>query len=431
MDKLSKILNNQVNLIWVFLKSQNIVTVYKQTSWQLLGKFSTSLSTLLILGMIARTYQAEGTGVFTLALTYLSFFYMTADFGINASVIQRFIKGDLDSEWRKLLGFRLTLSFLLVILAVLGVYFWPGGNEVFKESVLIGALAILGSSIYVSANAIFQYKQRFDLSAISLALGAFLSLILTFAAISQDLGVPSLLVGYMAGWLLCGTVALYLASGYTRLLPVINFKYIREILHQSWPISATLILNVIYFRADSFILAALKPIADVGIYNLSFQIFQFLLVIPTFIMNSFYPILLKIFNEDKPYFVSLLTKAGVVMFGVAFLGTLATFVLALPVVAVVSGGGQFGGSVASLWILSMGFPAFFVSALLMWTLIVLKRYKEMLFIYAFGLLFNVVLNFLLIPQYSFLAASAVTVISEYLILLAQIVVLIGVFKNLK
>lgn len=429
MDKLVKFFKKQTIPLPTFLKSQNLAIVFKQTSWQLTGKLAASVSTLLILGLVSRRYQASGTGIFTLALAYLAVFYMVADLGINAHVIQRFLGQNLEQEWRKLLGVRITLAILLMMVAVAGVWLWPNTDSSFKQSIYLGAGAILGSALFVSANAIFQFKQRFDLSAAALSLGAFLALILTYGAISQDLGVPALLVGQMAGWLLCGSLALYLAGGYSKIWPIFDFNYLKQVIVQSWPLFTTLLLNVIYFRIDSFLLAAFKPFADVGIYNLAFGVFQFMLVIPTFVMNSFYPIMLKIFNEEKNLFTAVLTKAGVALFGIGFLGTLATFVLGLPAVVIISGGGEFGGSAASLWILSMGFPAFFASALLMWTLVVLKRYHLMLAIYAAGLIVNISLNLWLIPQYSFLAASAVTAISEYIILLMQIAALVKIFKN--
>lgn len=64
--------------------------IFKQTSWQILGKVVTSVSTFVILGMVARNYGKEGTGVFTLALTYLAVFYVLSDFGFNAHVLKKF-----------------------------------------------------------------------------------------------------------------------------------------------------------------------------------------------------------------------------------------------------------------------------------------------------------------------------------------------------
>lgn len=67
---------------------KSLVKIFQQTFWQILGKIVTSFSTFIILGLVARNYGKEGTGIFTLVLTYLSIFYILADFGFNAHVLR-------------------------------------------------------------------------------------------------------------------------------------------------------------------------------------------------------------------------------------------------------------------------------------------------------------------------------------------------------
>ena len=102
---------------------------------------------------------------------------------------------------------------------------------------------------------------------------------------------------------------------------------------------------------------------------------------------------------------------------------LLTFFLAPVITNLLTGGGFLGAS-QSLRILALGFPAYFVSALLMWILVGKGRYKTLLIVYTLGLIANLLLNFILIPQFSFYGASATTVISEYLILLLLLVSLL-------
>lgn len=114
---------------------------------------------------------------------------------------------------------------------------------------------------------------------------------------------------------------------------------------------------------------------------------------------------------------------GLGLLGLALLGTLVTFLLSPTIIAMLTDSG-FSGAAPSLQILSWGFPAYFLSTLLMWVLVTKGRYKTLLFIYTMGLLINIFLNFTFIPQYSFYAAAYITVISEYLILLMQGVILL-------
>ncbi len=105
-------------------------------------------------------------------------------------------------------------------------------------------------------------------------------------------------------------------------------------------------------------------------------------------------------------------------------GTLLTLLLAPVIIHLITGGGRFSDSAASLRILSLSFPAYFISSVLMWSLVTLKKYKSMLLIYIAGLLANGVLNFIFIPRYSYIASSYITGVSEYLILALQAVILL-------
>lgn len=401
----------------------SLLKISHQTMWQLLGKVVTAVSTFIILGIVARNYGEQGTGVFTLALTYLSIFYLLSDFGFNAHVLRKGIGYRVQGivEWRKLLGTRILWSLVLVIIALSTLAFWPFATNEFSQAILFGSLAIIGSSIFVTCNLIFQSKLRYDLSVLASSLGTIISLGLFVYFSSHKYPIQFLLFAHLASWLLIATVALLTTKNFLpKLSPIFDLKYIKALFSDSWPIAATLALNVVYFRIDSFIIADLKGSSDVGIYNIAYSVFQSSLVLPTFIMNSYYPLMLKSLKGVK--FI------GGGLLGLAVLGVILSQILAPEIIKILTGGG-FSGSVQSLQILSLGLPAYFLSSLLMWLLVTKGKYKEMLLIYAGGLILNLVLNIIYIPQYSYFAASYITVISEYVILLMQIFILRGINRG--
>lgn len=394
---------------------EHLLKISQQTLWQILGKIVTSLSTFIILGMVARNYGEEGTGVFTLALTYLAIFYLLSDFGLNAHILRKIRnpKFEIRNEFRRLLGTRILWSAFLAILAVGLLPLWPFSTPAFSQSVLFGSLAILGSAIFVTCNLIFQSKLRYDLSIISSSAGALIGLVFFWWVVSNLLTVPQLMLAHLLSWIIIAVTSLLLVKNFLpNLLPIYQFSYLINLFKSSWPIAATLALNVVYFRADSFMISIFRSNSEVGIYNVAYAVFQTALVLPTFIMNSYYPLMLKSFSGIKFVGLSLL--------GLASLGTLIILIIA-PFLIQILTGGEFFGSTQSLQILSLGFPAYFLSALLMWVMVAKGAYKVMLTIYAIGLGLNLLLNLIYIPQYSFIAASYVTVISEYLILGMQLV----------
>ncbi len=401
-------------MVNIFLK------ISQQTFWQILGKAVSVFSTIIILSLITRRFGEEGTGVFTLALTYIAMFMLLADFGFNAHVLKSLQSSVFSLQqqmFRKLLGTRIVWAVMLMGISISMLPFLPIGGDQFRQLIILGSPIIFGSAIFVSTNLLFQSKLRYDLSIAATSAGTVLNLLLVIWFVNANFPLLYLIFAQVFNWML----VVFLASIFTRkitrsLKPIFDMSFSKKLITSSWPIAATLALNVIYFRADSFLISYFRSNAEVGIYNVAYSVFQSALVLPTFIMNAYYPMMLKSFRGTNKFFPSEIKLVGLGLFIVATFGTILTIPLAPFVINILTGGG-FAGSSQSLQILSLGFPAYFLSALLMWMMVAKGRYKLMLVIYALGLIVNLALNFIFIPQYSFYAASYITVISEYLILI--------------
>lgn len=392
--------------------------VFTQTVWQIFARGVGAISNLAVLALVTRSFGEFGTGVFTLALTYLAIFFLIADAGLNAYVLPRFSK-----EANKLFNFRLVWSIILVVVANLGALILPFDNPLFNQAVLIGSLSIVLSGIYTSTNLIFQKNLRLDRASIASSIGALSQIPVVYYLISLNGPVSLITLGSLTGWFVNNLVSLFfIRKLYEFRISKIDLDYPLKTIKAAWPISVTLLLNVVYFRSDAFILSTFHSFVEVGTYNLAYSIFSNVLVFPAFIMNSFYPLMLNSLAKGRKIFFDKIKLSAILLLVVAVLGTLLTWVLSPSIIGVIAPG-SFAGSVTSLRILSLGFPAFFISSLLMWTMLSLEKYQSLVMVYAAGLVVNSILNFIFIPKYSYLAASWITGISEYLILILQISIL--------
>jgi len=395
-----------------------IKKISQQTLWQISGKAVSVVSTIIILGLITRKYGEEGTGIFTLALTYISMFMLLSDFGFNAHVLKSLQSSVFSLQkqmFRKLLGTRIVWAMVLIGISISILPFLPIGGDQFRQMIILGSPIIFGSAVFVSTNLLFQFKLRYDLSVVATSAGVLTNLFLVVFFVNANFSLLYLILAQVLNWMLVCLLALIFSRKITQtIVPIFDVGFSKKLIKSNWPIAATLGLNVIYFRADSFMVAYFKGISDAGVYNIAYSVFQSALVLPTFIMNAYYPLMLKSQKGIK------LVALGLGL--IAVIGTILTLISAPFVINLLTGRG-FDGSVLSLQILSLGFPAYFLSALLMWVLVARGSYKNLLVIYTTGLIINLILNFIFIPQYSFYAASYITVISEYLILLLQILIL--------
>lgn len=408
---------------------ETIIKLSQQTIWQILGKATASFTTFFILALVTRQFGQAGTGVFTLSLTYLAFFYMASDLGLNAYLLPNLMSEKGETIWQKLLGLRILVALFLVISALFLVLLLPFDENNFKASVFFGLPAIVGFSIFTTSLALLQARAKYIYATISLLISSLINLLFVYLVIINSGGIAYLTGIHAVGWLVSAAVSvLAVKSLIKNIKPLIDFGFIKSTLQGAWPIALTLILNTVYFRIDSFLLTYLKTFSEVGVYNVAYQLFQLILVLPTFIMNGYYPMLLCLHSDNEVIFWRQLRLGFLIMIGMGLIGAVFTFLLSPIVLPFITGDG-FSGSVNSLRILAVSLPAFFGSAVLMWALIVLKKYKTVLLIYLAGLILNFSLNYQLIPTYSYYAASWITGITEYLILLLQIIILIPIMQK--
>jgi O-antigen/teichoic acid export membrane protein len=400
----------------------NLKKIFTQASWQILGKASASIATLIVLSSVARIYGEESTGIFTLATTYLATFYLFADFGFNAFVLKKIaISDNLEDEWRKLFGLRIIWAVALIVLSLIFLPLFPFATSVFFYAVLFGCFDILASSVFTTNNLVFQSKLRYDLSAISIFTGRILGLGVFLSLLSTKPPVFGLIFLYLLGGIFASVISTFFVVNLFKKFQIkFSIAYAKDVFKNSWPLALVLILNVIYFRVDSFMIAFYRSTSDAGIYNVAYSIFQTTLVLPTFIMNAYYPMMLRSFRGIRQVALGLLT--------ISFCGTVLTILFAPFITGIITGGGFYGSSQA-LQILSLSFPAFFLSSLMMWVFVTKGKNKEMISIFTSGLLINISLNLIFIPKYSFFAASWITVICEYFILFFQIFIIWRVFKK--
>lgn len=397
--------------------------VIQQTSWQVLGKAVTSISSLVSLGIITRSYGETGTGVFTLALAYLNFFFFASDLGFNAHLLPR-LEQQKGLVFRKLLGLRLVWSLVLMFLALALLPFYPFSKTGFPASVVLASPAIILSSFFITTSLIFQKHLKYNLSSISLGVGAIWAVFMVWLISFLKLPVYYLTLAHLLDWALAAFLAVIFVRRLTRdILPIFDFAFSKKLISEVWLLSLTFTTSLIYFRVDTFILSSFKPLSEVGVYNLAYTLFQSALLGSTFIINSYYPLMLKAFDQGKKIFFRQILKASLLMGSLALAGSIFTVFSSEYFIKLLAGSSGFSGSATSLRILALSFPGFFISTILMWTLITLKRYQALIVIYFSGLIFNFLANVYFIPQYSYIASSWVTVVSEYLILSLQIITL--------
>ncbi len=397
--------------------------IVANTLVQFAGRFATSFFGFLTTVIIARMLGASGYGSYAKAYTLVSFFYLFADFGLNAVYIRK--------HKNKLKHFSVLIKirslFFVVSVLLIAVFLLLSGELIFssfeKLLVFLFVPTILLFAYQTSLNTIFQLELRYDLSVLAATSGGLLSLLLVGVALYFPGTVVStklvavvlgIVIGYTLTVIAAFLLARRVARGYKleffsdKVKSEAAYKFIREAL----PIGAMLFLNSMYVRSDVLVLAVLQGNIAVGVYQLAYKFFEFPLSFATFFANSIFPHYIHVYGKNKRQFYQLFKKATLALLLTAALFSVggALFSPLLPLVK-----SDYQASVLPLRILSLSYPIFFLTSALNWLLFIQKKEAYMVGVYGFSFLVNLSANLLLVPRYSYFASSWITLWTEVLV----------------
>lgn len=395
--------------------------VFYNTGAQIVGKAITASITLLITLIIGRTLGPAGYGDFTKIFVFVGYFYTLADFGLN-TIYVKISKENEVAHLKPLLGLRVLMGIGLALVAVTVaslITFNPidgtGFSPLVKMGIVMASATIITHALITTTNAFFQKILRYDLSTLAAATGYLVILISAIVVTTTTKSILGYTTAYVLGGLTIVATTYFIIAKRAKnfFTPSFSIGQFTSFLKPAWPVGIALIFNLIYFRIDVLILSNFRTSAEVGLYGLAYQFFEASLAIPIFFANAIYPLIAKIYQEDKITFAKQVSSWAKILLASSVLLTLALITVAY--VIPVFFGPSFQGSIPSLQILALGMPFFFISALLWHLLIIYDRQKFLTIIYAAGALFNISLNLVFIPIYGALAAATITVISEALI----------------
>lgn len=399
--------------------------IAKNTIYQIIARIVSSGTTFLITIIVARHFGINGYGDFAKVTAFVTLFYLLADFGLNAVFLQR---ENSHVHFHDLLYPRIALACLLIFLVNGLAFFLPynavtgvGFSPLARLGIFLYSFTILTESILTSSAAIFQRELSYENFMISTVIGSIISLLLIAIFTTVSYTFLAVFIAFLLGGIAECLIALILTK--EDLLPVrLDVGFIKKLTLETIPITLMLFFNLVYFRIDTILLSFMRSSHDVAIYDLSYKVFDFLIALPLFLSNSLYPTILE--NEKNNRTLGA-AKKYIFLFIVVSLFVIIPVWFLAPFLPVLTTKKEFAEVVFPIRILLASLPVFFGTSILQWLLIAQKQQKFLAYVYFISTVFNIVLNFIFIPQYSYFASAIITGLSEFLVFIVLWMKLFG------
>ncbi len=415
--------------------------IASNTLYQVLSKFSTAFISIFLLSILTKYLPLEVFGMYNKVYNYLGIFAFLADLGLYTIAIREITenKNNTKSIISNIVSLRILLGIIIFFIALLLAVFLPWYNSfIWLSGIAIIGVFTLVSLINSSVLALMQAYMKMEFSFVSVVLGKILNIglvsYIVFILFPEGGGIDygvSLLYIFAAGLLgiILTTVMNYVyASRYVHPIGLgFDREYMTHIFRISLPYGIALFLWVVYFKVDVVLLSLLEPQAaadiSIALYSLPMKIVEVLMVLWGFYLNSLLPSLSSAYTSKN---TQTLQKLIDISLKVLVLGGMCIFVFGTllrdHVIRIIANDEYLSSSVhlysssdvfgVVLWVLFLHF----ISLVFIYMLIAAKRQWELLKINLFVTIFNILGNIILIPQYSFLWAAIVTVLSQLLLM---------------
>jgi len=384
------------------------------TGWILAEKVLVLGLGFLATVLVARYLGPEGFGTLAYAMSLVALFAASGHLGLHGLVVRELVKQPaLRAETlgtSAFLKFAGALAGYLALLLYIAIYEGFGTVEFALISIAGAALLITPTNVIDYWFNAFVQARYISIARVSAQLVyAGVTLLLVFRG--SDLvwfAVPYILLALTAAIML---LVLFRATADIRLSEWrFDKTHAKNLLKQGWIIYLASFFAVIYLKIDQVMLRWLADSAEVGVYAVAARFSEVWYFIPTAIVATVFPGMIRLRDSDESFFMHRLQQLFDSLAVLGMVVALLVTVLAPWAIPLIFGA-DYTGSVAILVIHTWASVFIFMrAALSKWILIENALYFSLL-TQGLGAVANIVLNYFLIPGYGGEGAAWATLFS--------------------
>ncbi|OGE37814.1 hypothetical protein A3D79_02005 [Candidatus Daviesbacteria bacterium RIFCSPHIGHO2_02_FULL_39_8] len=406
-------------------------SILKQSSFLITAQIFGRVIGFFYTIFLARNLGVSDFGLLTTALVYFSLISVISDFGFNRYLIREIAidhtkAGDL--VWNISI-FRLVITSVIFALMSIILYILDP-DKLRVGMILLSISAIFPLSIAQTIDGIFIAKRKLQFSALALIFLSVSTALFGIGLVKSGFGVTGAVNALIWGHLVYLMILiLFIWREKTKVISHVSLHTFKKIASQSLPYGLLGIIGLLYFKVDTLLLSYLRGNFETGIYGVAYRFLEAVVFIPSSISISIFPFLVKMHTLGSLEIRKVFKKTILIMGILGSVLTIAYILILPPVIELVLP--EFSPSIKAIKILSFSIPFIFIYVPLSQIILSTDKYLKSLVILTIAtLIFNIVLNFILIPPYGFLGASVATVASDILSLIVVILFIrLKIFKE--
>jgi O-antigen/teichoic acid export membrane protein len=392
--------------------------IFTNTVWQVAIRAISVLVGVANLGLITRILGQTNFGFYTTIFAFAQMFMVLVDLGLYLTLLREVSSVDGRQEESRVTNNIFTIRFVssltFLALAPLAIQLFPYAPEV-KTHLIYFIVAFFFQTLITTLSAIFAKKLAMPKIAIADLVGKVFYLGLLAYLFFYNGSLKAVLFSNSVTQFLAFILIYLFLRKYIDLRFAWDFKFWKTIIYRTLPLALSVVLNLIYFKADTLVLAAFVSPEEVALYGAPYRILEVLVTFPHMFLALILPILTaawlkknvvkfrEIWQNSFDFFV-ILTPAILITI----------WLIGRPLITTIAGA-DFAASGAILNVLVLATVAIYFGTLLIYVVVALSLQKEMIKYFLLTAAFGLTGYFIFIPRFSYWGAAWMTVATEILI----------------
>lgn len=394
--------------------------IFTNTLWQVIIRAVNILIGVFSLALVTRMLGQAGFGYYTTVFAFVQIFAILADLGLYMAMLREIssVKDRLDENKiiNNIFTIRVVSSLAMLILIPIAIQFFP-----YDQVVKTGAIFFMGTfffqTLITTLTAVFSKK----LDMAKVALVDFVNKIL-YAGFLLYLFIygfsfNAILWGSAITMGLSFILLLFFIRRHTKLSLAWDFGYWKVVWHRSWPLAITVVLNLLYFKADILILSAYRSPEEVGVYGAPYRVLEVMATFPHMFMSLIMPIftaswIAKKIKELNNNFQHSFDFFSILSIAILF----STWLISRPLMIKLAGP-EFADSGPILDVLIVATVGIFFGTLFIYLIVAMDAQKQMIKYFLWSAILALIGYFIFIPMYSYWGAAYMTLAVEWLIVI--------------
>jgi len=364
---------------------------------------------------LIRYLGVENFGILSFALALASILEILSDLGLNILMTRDVARDNSLTQkyFKNIIGIKLILLVILVSGTVLGLNLMSYPQNEISVIYIILFMLIFNtfSGVFYS---LFQAYEKLEYQSIANILNSILMLagVLLIIKFNSGLILLSILYALIGGLVLLFYVYISLTRfKFPRPRFEFDFNFWKPTIAQALQFGLIGVFTTIYVWIDSVMLSFMAGNEAVGIYNAAYRIVLILLFIPIVINAAVFPVMSRLYRSSSDSLQKITEKYFKFMLLISMpMGILITFFAGNIILLLF--GNQYYPSVIALQILIWATVLTFINSSYVQLFQSSDKQMTVTKIAFIGMIINISLNLLLIPKYSYIAASFNTLVTE-------------------